>query len=306
MNNTTDNKRNADDDTNGEHNTTPTLLSHSLTHSTTNTTSTIPTTVFSLPTTLSTPSLTPTPSLTHTLTHTHPSGSGPSFYNWIDIFPELGIFLEENNFADVVEEAKSVPQWTPWPESHFSKNGAIDWTVFPFLHTFPAFEISKKTYVNTTCEYCPKTVELLKKIPNIRTALFSRLGLGTKLNPHTGWEDLANHVLRCHVSLVVPENQSCGLWVDNVEQYHKEGNIIVFDDSKTHLAFNRIPGELDGEYDDDDQQAVDGSKSFSPEDREKTDRIVLIIDIMRPPHLPLGNAKGGHTPELDGFISQFR
>lgn len=229
---------------------------------------------------------------------THPAGSGPSFYNWIDIFPELGVFLEKENFDAVVAEAMSVPRWTPWPESHFSKNGAIDWTVFPFLHTFPALDESKKTFVDTTCEYCPQTVALLKKIPNIRTALFSRLGLGTDLNPHTGWEDLANHVLRCHVSLVVPEDQNCGLWVDNVEQYHKEGNIIVFDDSKTHYAFNRMKVNGNGE--------VENVTLSNTEDREKTDRIVLIIDIMRPRHLPLGDAKGGHTPELDGFISQFR
>jgi hypothetical protein len=32
----------------------------------------------------------------------HPPGSGPSFYNYLDVYPELGIFLEKDNFADVV------------------------------------------------------------------------------------------------------------------------------------------------------------------------------------------------------------
>ena len=44
-----------------------------------------------------------------------PPGTGPSFYNWREVYPELGIFLESTNFADVVAEAKSVPKWTPWP-----------------------------------------------------------------------------------------------------------------------------------------------------------------------------------------------
>ena len=114
-----------------------------------------------------------------------PPGSGPSFYNWENVFPELGMFLEPATFRTIVEEAKSVSCWTPWPETHFLKNGIIDWTVFPFLHTFPALDESKKTYLDSTCSYCPKTVELLKKIPNVRTALFSRLGYGTQLNPHT-------------------------------------------------------------------------------------------------------------------------
>jgi len=233
-----------------------------------------------------------------------PAGSGPSFYNWEDVYPELSIFLESDNFAAVVAEAKSIPRWTPWPENHFSKNGAVDWTVFPFLHTFPALDVSRKTYVDSTCSYCPNTVALLKRIPNIRTALFSRLGSGTELNPHTGWEDLANHVLRCHVSLIVPASQCCGLWVDHVEQYHKEGNIIVFDDSKTHYAFNKEP-----ESGNDKQQDMGADSCVSASatrSRDETDRIVLIIDILRPVHLPLGAARGGHTPELDSFISQFR
>lgn len=240
-----------------------------------------------------------------------PPGSGPAFYNYLDIFPELGIFLEKNNFADVVAEAKSVPRWTPWPESHFSRGGAIDWTVFPFLHTFPALDLSKKSYVESTCEYCPKTAALLERIPNIRTALFSRLGSGTKLNPHTGWEDLANHVLRCHVSLVVPAGQHCGLLVDGEEQCHEEGNIIVFDDSKIHLAFNRSRPVVVAPADSVPPMTGDATCPSTPSeeekvDRDKTDRIVLIIDILRPTHLPLGDASGGHTPELDDFISQFR
>lgn len=61
-------------------------------------------------------------------------------------------------------------------------------------------------------------------------------------------------------------------------QHHAEGEIIVFDDSKLHKAFNESSGE----------------------------RLVLIVDILRPPGIPLGTADGDHTPELDGFINAFR
>lgn len=57
-----------------------------------------------------------------------------------------------------------------------------NWTVFPFLHTFPAYEESKKCWVESTCAHCPKIVSLLRQIPNIRTALFSRLGSGVQVN----------------------------------------------------------------------------------------------------------------------------
>lgn len=59
---------------------------------------------------------------------------------------------------------------------------------------------------------------------------------------------------------------------------HAEGEIIVFDDSKLHKAFNHAT----------------------------RDRLVLIVDILRPPGVPLGTAEGAHTPELDAFIDAFR
>ncbi|CAM9506624.1 unnamed protein product, partial [Ectocarpus sp. 8 AP-2014] len=61
-------------------------------------------------------------------------------------------------------------------------------------------------------------------------------------------------------------------------RHHVEGEIIVFDDSKLHKAFNESSGE----------------------------RLVLIVDILRPPGVPLGTADGEHTPELDAFIDAFR
>ena len=61
--------------------------------------------------------------------------------------------------------------------------------------------------------------------------------------------------------------------------FHREGEIIVFDDSKIHGAFNDSPTDF---------------------------RVVLIVDMERPPGMPLGTAKGGHTDELDSFVSQFR
>lgn len=57
-----------------------------------------------------------------------------------------------------------------------------DWTVFPFLHTFPAYELDKLSWVQSTSAVCPKTVELLRQVKDIRTALFSKLGAGTEVN----------------------------------------------------------------------------------------------------------------------------
>jgi hypothetical protein len=67
--------------------------------------------------------------------------------------------------------------------------------------------------------------------------------------------------------------------VDDEIRYHAEGEILVFDDSKRHSAFNHSPAES---------------------------RSVLIFDIVRPPGLPLGQAEGSTTQELQGFIDYFK
>lgn len=86
--------------------------------------------------------------------------------------------------------------------------------VFPFVHTFPACDESRRTWIESTCSRCPTTSALLRRVPNIRTALFSRLGGGSRISGHRGWADLANHVLRCHLPLKVPSDGPCGLWVN--------------------------------------------------------------------------------------------
>lgn len=202
----------------------------------------------------------------------------PNYFDWNITYPELSILIE--HIEDIKEEAFACAQWQPWPENHYSQsaNNTKDWTVYPFLHTFPAMDITKKTWIEPTCRRCPKTVAILETIPNIRTALFSRLGGGTRLSSHTGWADLANYVLRCHVSLKIPTGRHCGTIVNGEVQYHEPDSILIFDDSKSHSAFN------------------DSTEQ----------RIVLIVDVLRPSDIPLGRAVGGHTKELDKFVSIFR
>jgi len=206
----------------------------------------------------------------------------PHYYNWEELFPELKVLVEN---VDIIRaEAERLEQslrYTPWPESNLynrkDQNG--DWKVVPLLYTFPAFDPSQSKWVESNCEQCPKTSALLKYIPGIRTALFSRMGCNTRLSCHRGWADLANHVLRCHLTLRVPdEPDSCGLWVEGEIVHHVVGKLIVFDDSHNHKAFNASTTQ---------------------------DRIVLIFDMARPPNVPLGVAEKGHTEALDQFIGSF-
>ena len=191
--------------------------------------------------------------------------------------------LLTENFQTIRQEAMNIPQWTAWPErQHYSSKGDSDeptWTVFPLCHCFPANIVENRTWIDATSNFVPQTVALLKEHlgDTLRTALFSRLEPESTLEAHTGWEDLANHVYRLHLPLVVPNGEGlCGAWVDGCVETHKEGRPLVFDDSKVHRAFN---------------YSSTGA------------RVVLILDLARPVYLPIGTATGGHTDELDSFIN---
>lgn len=206
--------------------------------------------------------------------------AAPRFYKWEELFGFLKLF--KDNHEVLVKEMQSYSRaWTDWPETNLysRKDEAGGWKVVPFLHTFPVLDESRITWVEPNMGKCPETVKLLQQVPGIRTALYSRLGPSTKLAYHQGWADLANHVLRIHYVLKCPSTPNvCGLEVEGQQQFHKEGEFIVFDDSKLHRAFNDSPDE---------------------------DRVVLIFDILRPEGLPVGRATGEHTDELDKFLTEY-
>jgi len=85
------------------------------------------------------------------------------------------------------------------------------------------------------CQNCPKTVELLEKIPNLITSQFSVLEPYTKISPHKGFTKM---VLRNHLALIVPSSTLCKIKVEDEETSWKEGEVITFDDSKMHEAWN--------------------------------------------------------------------
>lgn len=226
------------------------------------------------------------------------------FPPWRDVFP----FLEEvrSQWKVIREEVKQAGNWTHWPEFNlYHPEQGQSWRVVPFCYTIPANDPSQTTWVAGTESQCPRTAALLRRIPGIRTALFSKMGPGTSLAPHQGWAVLSNHVLRCHLALDIPaadatgfSGPASGVIVEDMQVQqgptgevvtagpnggvicaHAEGEIIVFDDSRIHSAFNH-------------------SNTAS--------RVVLIFDIARPAEALPGFATGDTTAELESFIEYFK
>ena len=121
----------------------------------------------------------------------------------------------------------------------------------------------------------PNTSKIIKNIPKIKTVAISKLKPQSQIQPHIGWGDLANGILRCHYGLIVPPNNGCVC--DNWVVLHKNREWLVFDDSRMHSSFN-----------------------FSDEDR-----IIIIIDMERPSFIEKGISTVEYKQELLDFINNF-
>lgn len=177
-------------------------------------------------------------------------------------------------------------EWADWPETAlYSKDKGDAWNVLPFVHTFPGNDPSKTTWVPHACALCPVLTGFLQGVPDLRTALVSVMSPNMQLKPHRGWASLSNHVLRCHLPLVLPEGADAdgfpwtGVVVQGKTQFHTNHDLIVFDDSMSHFAFNTHATQS---------------------------RIVLIFDIARPHTVPVGTAVGDCTEELLSFMDFFK
>ena len=86
---------------------------------------------------------------------------------------------------------------------------------------------------------CPRTLAAVSATPLCRapgrtpSVLFSRLRPGARIPPHHGQ---INARLICHLPLIVPPG--CGLRVGNETRQWVEGEMLIFDDSIEHEAWN--------------------------------------------------------------------
>jgi hypothetical protein len=120
----------------------------------------------------------------------------------------------------------------------------------------------------------PRLVEALKGLNGLRLAIFSQMVPGTELKPHFGAASLANEALRNQLTLEVPLNSF--LYVTGKKHRYRKG-WITYDDSKEHWV--TIANETD------------------------TEHLMLIVDLVRPPHVPKGNSTEPDSDELLQFVN---
>ena len=82
---------------------------------------------------------------------------------------------------------------------------------------------------------CPKTVELVNSIPNVKGAMFALLPGGSHLNPH---RDPFAGSLRYHLGLSTPNSDACRIFVDGEEYAWRDGEDVMFDETYVHWVKN--------------------------------------------------------------------
>jgi hypothetical protein len=119
----------------------------------------------------------------------------------------------------------------------FNTNGLLDDPAWSACHL-----IRDGEEVAANAAQCPVTMSALGRLPlchikgRTPTALFSLLRPGAHIPPHHGF---LNTRLICHLPLIVPGE--CALRVGNETRPWREGEVMIFDDTIEHEAWNRSP-----------------------------------------------------------------
>jgi len=162
---------------------------------------------------------------------------------WLDrsLFPWIaGLELET---ALIREELRQVLPRTEHSERVFADDaqecggltgtrGAPSWSGFYFWRHGERREDNHRQ--------CPGTSRALEALPLVELrdqapeVMFSVLTPGTHILPHRG---VTNARVVCHLPLIVPEG--CALVVGGERHVWREGEVVVFDDTFEHEAWNR-------------------------------------------------------------------
>lgn len=159
--------------------------------------------------------------------------------NWRDIRRELDDLLAYRehlpNFQEISVEQASLSTDDQWKTYFFTGYGLR---------------------FDGNCARCPRTTELIERIPGLTTAFFSILGPGKRLPEHRG---PYKGVIRYHLGLKIPASrEACGIRVGGQTAHWEEGRSLFFDDTYPHSAWNETT----------------------------EDRVVLFVDVVRPLSFP--------------------
>ena len=153
---------------------------------------------------------------------------------------------EVEHLLDIKKDLPSYHDLDP-RQRGISAGGEKKWKVFLL------YAMGAKPKANRAL--CPQTSALLDKVPNLFEAFFSILEAGKSVPAHHG---TYYGMIRYHLGLVVPRECTPSIRIKDQFYTWSEGASVLFDDTWEHEVFNESKG----------------------------DRVVLLVDVLRPLPLP--------------------
>jgi beta-hydroxylase len=126
-----------------------------------------------------------------------------------------------------------------------------------FKYGWSRFYINWYGYTHhSAIRLCPRTVEILQRVPAVHGAMFAYLPGRAQLTRHA---DPVAISLRYHLGLATPNSDACFINVDGHNQSWRDGEVLMFDETYLHYVRNDTD----------------------------SDRLILMCDVKRPLN-PLG------------------
>ena len=172
------------------------------------------------------------------------------FFDIDETYPELRRI--DNKYEDIRREIVQIlPDKDNIPKYHELDEGQTeisaktehDWKIFML------YAMGAKPEANRA--KCPETSAVLDGIPNLFQAFFSILDAGKNVPEHCG---PYRGYLRYHLALKVPTENPPSIRIKDRHHIWVEGESLLFDDSWNHEVYNKA----------------------------NDDRVVLIVDVLRP------------------------
>jgi beta-hydroxylase len=142
--------------------------------------------------------------------------------NWQTIREEAIELMAEGGFDQITD-----PDSASYYDLGFRTFYKYGWTKFYLNWYGYTHDSAKRT--------CPKTIELLSKIPSVNGAMFSVLPPGGQLTRHL---DPVACSLRYHLGLDTPNHDDCYISVDDHKLSWRDGEPLLFDITFLHYAHN--------------------------------------------------------------------
>jgi len=142
--------------------------------------------------------------------------------NWETIRDEAMALVAEGGFDSITD-----PDSASYYDIGFRTFYKYGWTKY-YINWYGYTHKSAK-------RSCPKTVELLSKIPSVNGAMFSMLPPGGQLTRHL---DPVACSLRYHLGLDTPNHDDCYISVDDQKYSWRDGEPLLFDVTFLHFVHN--------------------------------------------------------------------